>query len=112
MWHGIYHDEDAFPHVGPYHDEDAFPHVGPWAVDNWFSNGHNSQAHPLLSPRNNFGLMQVQVKINLKSWQYVHRWRELYCKKAVVWVGSTCKHLHKPIEMKTLSSPGYCRTHS
>ena len=106
MRHGIYPEGDKILREEYVIHEDAFSHAGPWAVENWFSNGHNSQAQPLLPlpPRNDFVLMQVQVKSRQR--------RELYCKKAVVWVGSTCKHLHKPIEMKTLSSPGYCRTYS
>jgi hypothetical protein len=66
MWHGIYPDSDKILREEYVMREDAFPHVGHWAVENWqFSNGHNSQAQPLLSlpPRNNFVLMQVQVKM-------------------------------------------------
>lgn len=65
MWHGLYPEDNKILREEYVMHEDAFPHVGPWAVENWFSNGHNSQAHPLLSlpPRNNFGLMQVQVKM-------------------------------------------------
>jgi len=65
MWHGIYREGDKILREEYVIHEDAFPHVGAYLQ---FSNGHNSQAQPLLPlpPRNNFGLMQVQVNVKRK----------------------------------------------